>query len=671
MNQPLRSFVLSLAVLGITATPVFSEDICARVKIQIEQELTFEREAFEARMTITNGLPETNLTDLTVTVNFTKADGTPVIATSDPNNLAAMFFIRLQDGSSIPPSIASGSAASIKWLIIPTAGAGGSSPGGTIYLVGAEVNYKVSGSPEKVEVTPDSISVKPMPRLTLDYFLPSEVNGDDPFTNFIEEEEPFSLGVRIKNTGFGPAQKLKIDSSQPKIVENSLGLLIAFKLHGCTIDDKPAAPTLLADFGTIPGGTSKIGRWIMTSSLYGRFVEFTASFSHADELGGRLTSLIDQVNARLMVNDVLVDLPGRDNVRDFLAYASAGSTDLRAYESSGLDSPVENLSSSASINSSGGNYRVTHPGSAGLLYLKESDPYAGKRKLVSVSRADGKNLPLSNFWLSKTYIPGASSYNHFINIFDTANATAESYILQFETIQLVNRKPRMLDPGDRIFLAGATFEMLLLADDPDADPLTIDSTSLPQGATLTKINEGVSALRWAPTTSQVGDYAVSFIASDGNLDDRKNIVITVTTDSFALAWRNRIYGPDLRPREIFFKADDDGDDMDNALEYALNKKPKQFDASGIDIRVEVNAADEMVTTLTYIRRTDDPTLLVEVVGAGSSRAASNWETQPQALAADQTGVPDGMQRWKAIDTIPLTVANPRRFLKVEATFSDL
>ncbi len=671
MNLHLRSLFLSLAALGITAAPAFSEDICARVKIQIEQELTFEREAFEARMTITNGLPETNLTDLTITVNFTDEEGAPVIASSDPNNLSALFFIRLQDGNSIPPTIASGSAASIKWLIIPSAGAGGSDPRGTIYLVGAEVNYKVAGSPEKVEVTPDSISVKPMPRLTLDYFLPSEVNGDDPFTNYIEEEEPFSLGVRIKNTGFGPATKLKIDSSQPKIVENTLGLLIAFKLHGCTIDDQPAAPTLLADFGTIPGGTSKIGRWIMTSSLYGRFIEFNASFSHSDDLGGRLTSLIDDVNARLMINDVLVDLPGRDNVRDFLAYTSSGSSDLRAFESNGLDTPVEDLSPTASVASAAGNVQVNHAGAIGPLYLKKTDPYAGKRKLASVSRADGKNLPLTNFWLSKTYIPGASSYNYFINIFDTANAAAEPYVLEFEETLLTNRKPRMLDPGDRIFLAGATFEMLLLADDPDADPLTIDVTSLPQGATFTKINEGVSALRWTPTIAQVGVYTVGFVASDGNLDDRKNITITVTTDAFDLAWKNRIYGPDLRPREIFFKADDDGDDMDNALEYALNKKPRDFDESGIVIRVEGNDQNQMFTTLRYIRRIDDPNLMIEVVGSDSSRASSNWQPQPQAIDEDQTGVPDGMQRWKAVDTVPLTPTNPRRFLEVQATFSDL
>jgi PKD repeat protein len=208
--------------------------------------------------------------------------------------------------------------------------------------------------------------------------------------------------------------------------------------------------------------------------------------------------------------------------------------------------------------------------------------------------------------------------------------------------------------------------MLVLADDPDADPLTISASSLPQGATFTKVNEGVSALRWAPTAAQVGDYTVGFTVTDGNLEDTKNITITVTNDPFAIAWRSRIFGPDVRPFEIFFTADDDGDGMDNGLEYALNKDPRRSDESAIVMRVELNAADEMVTTLTYIRRTDDPDLEVEVVGSDSSRDTGPWVVQPQAPDPDQGGVPDGMQRWKAVDSVPISASHPRRFLRVRA-----
>ena len=661
---------LVLALSGAATPARAAESVCARVKIQIEQELTFEREAFEARMTINNGLPATPVTDLTVTVNLADETGAPVVATSDPNNTTARFYIRLQDGSSLPSTVPASSSASIKWLIIPAPGAGGTKPQGTIYLVGARLTYKVSGNPEQVDVAPDSISVKPMPRLTLDYFLPSEVNGDDPFTDLIEEPETFSLGVRIKNAGYGPARNLKIDSSQPKIVENKQGLLVAFLLHGSTIDDQPAAPTLLADFGTIPGGTTKVGRWVMTSSLYGRFVEFNASFSHADELGGRLTSLIEQVNARLIIHDVLVDLPGRDNVRDFLAYRFANGTEPRVYESNGTDAPVNDVSAASSLTASGSAWKLATEGVEGLLYAKVADPNQGKRKITAVLRADGKSLPAANAWLSKTYDPAAKRYAHYFNICDSGNAAGLAYAVQFEDVILANRKPRLIDPGDRIFLAGSTFEMLVLADDPDADPLTLTAAPLPPGATFTKVNAGVSALRWKPAASQAGDFPITFVAHDGALEDRKTVTVTVSTEPTALAWIRRFYGPDSRPPAVIFAEDDDGDDLTNGLEYALNRNPAEMDDSGIDVRVEVNAADEMVTTLTYVRRADDPNLQVQVVGSNSSRAAGEWLPQPQAPDPDQTGVPDGMRRWKGTDSVPLSPAAPRRFLKLRATLLE-
>ena len=46
-----------------------------------------------------------------------------------------------------------------------------------------------------------------MPLLTLDYFLPEDVYGDDPQTAIIEPSELFSLGVRVRNDGWGGANK--------------------------------------------------------------------------------------------------------------------------------------------------------------------------------------------------------------------------------------------------------------------------------------------------------------------------------------------------------------------------------------------------------------------------------------------------------------------------------
>ena len=73
------------------------------------------------------------------------------------------------------------------------------------------------------------------------------------------------------------------------------------------------------DFGDLAPDTASVARWNMICSLSGIFEEFTAEQSHADELGGELTSLIREINTYSLVRDVLVNLPGRDTLSDFLA----------------------------------------------------------------------------------------------------------------------------------------------------------------------------------------------------------------------------------------------------------------------------------------------------------------------------------------------------------------
>jgi hypothetical protein len=236
--------------------------------------------------------------------------------------------------------------------------------------------------------------------LTLDYFLTRDVEGDDPLTPAIEPTEPFTLGVRVKNNGYAAAKDLKIDSAQPKIVENNQGLLIGFKLLGSTVNDAPAQNTLLVSFGEIAANTSKTARWIMESTLAGRFTEFSARFTHADELGGSLTSLLQATNAHLLIRDVRVDLPGRDAVRDFLAL---DGDVIRVYETDSADTLVTDRSAAATLATTGTNaLRLAMPPTDGFVYVKLPDPYAGQRVLGTVRRSDAKAMLAENAWLSRT-----------------------------------------------------------------------------------------------------------------------------------------------------------------------------------------------------------------------------------------------------------------------------
>ena len=145
--------------------------VCARVKIEIQQELTLERQAFDAHMRIENGLLDKPITDVKIEVLFTDADGKTRKATSEARASADEydFFIDLDkerttiDDVTGKGKVGSQEVADIHWLIIPTVGTGGEDPRGTLYFVGARLTYKIGEQEQVTEVKPDHILVKPCP----------------------------------------------------------------------------------------------------------------------------------------------------------------------------------------------------------------------------------------------------------------------------------------------------------------------------------------------------------------------------------------------------------------------------------------------------------------------------------------------------------------------------
>jgi len=97
-----RSALLLACLLFLLPSFSHAEDgICARVKIEIRQEMTLERQAFEAHMRINNGFDNITLDGVSIDVHFSDEDGTGVIASSDPNDTQALFFIRLDSKEGI------------------------------------------------------------------------------------------------------------------------------------------------------------------------------------------------------------------------------------------------------------------------------------------------------------------------------------------------------------------------------------------------------------------------------------------------------------------------------------------------------------------------------------------------------------------------------------------
>ena len=391
-----------------------ADTACARVSIEIVQELTLERVAFDAKLVIHNNLPDKDLENIRVDVSIQDDDG---------NVKNDIFFMRVSSLDNIEGVDGNGvvfrnNTAEAHWLIIPSPGAGGESVDGTGYWVGATLTYTINGEQEILPINPDRITVRPTAQLYLDYFMPYNVLGDNPFTPQTEAPVPYPLAVRVMNDGFGPANSLKIDSAQPKIIDNQQGLLVDFRLLGASVNDSAVNPSLTVDMGNVASKDAATAYWQMISTLSGRFVEFDASFSHASELGGELTSLLKETNAHYLTHRVKVNLPGRDNLLDFLADTDEDNEHLpdAIFESEypdGATERAETVSSVTVVNQSSVPARPTpeqpevsvalnlSSNPAGWIYTRMDDPSQGLLVLEDVVRTDGVHLDPNNFWVDE------------------------------------------------------------------------------------------------------------------------------------------------------------------------------------------------------------------------------------------------------------------------------
>jgi len=569
----LGATICLLGVHSVSAQQI--EELCAEVKIEILQELTLERQGFEAVMRITNGLDTFALEDVKVDVHFTDDDGVSVVATSDSSASDAAFFIRQDDshqvtglqtgvnGQVVDGSIDKKATAEIRWLIIPTATAAGQSQDGELFFVGATLSYTFGGEEEVINVAPDSIVVKPQPKLSLDYFLTEDVVGDDAFTPEIEPPKPYTLGVRVRNNGFGSAGNLQLESAQPTIVENEQGLAIDFSILKSFVEDQPAEPTLLMNFGEIEAQDVVAGRWIMESSLSGKFTQFSASFTHADALGGELTSLLEATNAHLLAHNVKVELPGRDEVLDYLASVQ-GEWYVLESEPTGLsDNLCEHcvpvVQQSGNLGTAVNNtHALTTASGTGFAYVTLADPYAGTKVLSRAVRGDGKVLSPANAWLSQTRADDNRSFDHFINLFDWQ--PEGSYTLYFADAADAPQAPIIQSINDRTTHEGGQVGFLVQSYDANGTTPVLTHKALPTGASFEDKGTGVGVYSWFPQIGQAGPYSVTFKASDGEFSSERTVAIQVNpgddTDGDGLkdSWEQAYFG-DL--------SHDGSDDSDN------------------------------------------------------------------------------------------------------------
>jgi subtilase family serine protease len=391
-----------LSDMGID--PVQQAGVCAHAKLCTDQDAVISRDAFGATLEISNS-DSVRLENVAIQLDVRDESG---------NDATALFGIQAPELNGLSgidgQGLLAGSSTGIaKWKIVPS---GDAAPMvSTTYYVSGSLSYVQSGLPVTVPLAPAAITVLPTPRLSIHYFHERDVISDDPFTDAIEPSLPFNLAVLVQNRGYGTARNFRITSAQPQIVENEKGLLIEFQIIATEVAGRSLMPSLTVDFGEIAPGQIALGRWLMTSTLQGLFVDYKATWEHIDGLGNKKFSIIDDLSIHEMIHLVQADGAFEDGKPDFLVNDVPDLNDLpdTLYLSDGRTNTVEAIQQATQDGPPTAGRMQTQLTAAmppGWVYLRVAEPSNGAFQLTGIRRSDGKMLMIgTNTWVTdRTFI---------------------------------------------------------------------------------------------------------------------------------------------------------------------------------------------------------------------------------------------------------------------------
>ncbi|HBC46158.1 MAG TPA: hypothetical protein DCZ43_03860, partial [candidate division Zixibacteria bacterium] len=167
---------------------------------------------------------------------------------------------------------------------------------------------------------------------------------------------------------------------------------------------------------------------------------------------------------------------------------------------------------------------------AGLLAVRvaSTDPDGDPITLIA------ENLPANASFHDSTGGFGGLIFNpdytqagpYQVRIIATSNALADTELVNI-TVTNVDRAPIFVDLGPQSVSEGQTLTVNMSSSDPDNDPITLTSGTLPAHATFTDLGGGAGRLIFNPDLTQEGLYNLSFYATSNSPALRDTLLLSV------------------------------------------------------------------------------------------------------------------------------------------------
>lgn len=390
----------------------YTQTQTSNVTLQFEQRFFLERQAFKGHLKVEN-LQMNGIRDITLTPTVKRTDGT------DASDLFAISFSGL--GSWLGTDdwqLAANATGEATVLYVPSKETAPTVK--TDYLFGGTLTYRdvETGQLIKVELMQTKLTVNPSPDLHLTYFIQRDFVSDNPLTDEVEPWEPAEFALLIQNKGAGDALDLKIETSEPQIVDNQNKLPVEFTKLYTTVDGVEGTMNFnKLNLGRISAGQNIMARWWFYSNVSAHVASYEAHMTKHSNYGiefdlitldgiyeltrsvkgiipepagtrGTRKAASDQVNASTDIF-LLNKVPDEENLPDYVMDANGNGTD-----------DLEIISSNRIVTdgtSPTQRQLGVNPTRYGWVYGVVNDPLSDKQLKKVIRDYDGADVT-SNVW---------------------------------------------------------------------------------------------------------------------------------------------------------------------------------------------------------------------------------------------------------------------------------